>query len=219
MGTTLLIARHGNTFGPGDVVTRVGGRTDLPLVESGREQGLCLGNYLNNRGLVPDFIFTSSLKRTIEMADMIEQALGRSIPRSELSIFSEIDYGPDEGRPEAEVVARIGMEALKAWDTKAIVPNGWRVDPAEIAQSWRSFAQRVVAEFLGKRVLVISSNGIIRFAPVLTDEGDSFYERYQPKVATGALCRFEWDGEGEGAGEWDTQKWHCKEWNVKPSSD
>jgi probable phosphoglycerate mutase len=68
-------------------------------------------------------------------------------------------------------------------------------------------------------VLVISSNGIIRFAPVLTGEGDSFYERHKPKVATGALCRFEWIGKNEGAGEWDKQKWYCEEWNVKPSSD
>ena len=34
--TRLVVARHGNTFGPKDVVTRVGGRTDLPLVASGR---------------------------------------------------------------------------------------------------------------------------------------------------------------------------------------
>ena len=30
---TLIIARHGNTFRPGETPTRVGSRTDLPLVE------------------------------------------------------------------------------------------------------------------------------------------------------------------------------------------
>src|SRR5258706_236449 len=45
MTIKLLIARHGNTFGPGDIVTRVG-TTDLPLVESGLQQGRNLGTYL-----------------------------------------------------------------------------------------------------------------------------------------------------------------------------
>ncbi|HAO37083.1 MAG TPA: histidine phosphatase family protein, partial [Hyphomonas sp.] len=34
----LIIVRHGNTFDKGDTVTRVGGRTDLPLSASGLAQ-------------------------------------------------------------------------------------------------------------------------------------------------------------------------------------
>ena len=34
----LFVVRHGNTFDTGDVVTRVGGRTDLPLSKSGKAQ-------------------------------------------------------------------------------------------------------------------------------------------------------------------------------------
>ena len=37
-GVELLLVRHGNTFGPGDAVTWVGAREDLPLVESGEAQ-------------------------------------------------------------------------------------------------------------------------------------------------------------------------------------
>ena len=40
--TTLIIARHGNTFDKGDIPTRVGARTDLPLVEKGRAQAKAL---------------------------------------------------------------------------------------------------------------------------------------------------------------------------------
>ncbi|HVY53670.1 MAG TPA: histidine phosphatase family protein, partial [Gammaproteobacteria bacterium] len=61
MTIKLLIARHGNTFSPGDVVTRVG-TTDLPLVASGLEQGRQLGIYLKQNNLVPGVIFTSKLK-------------------------------------------------------------------------------------------------------------------------------------------------------------
>ncbi|MFZ4686424.1 MAG: histidine phosphatase family protein [Hyphomonadaceae bacterium] len=38
MQTRIFIVRHGNTFDKGDVVTRVGGRTDLPLSTSGSAQ-------------------------------------------------------------------------------------------------------------------------------------------------------------------------------------
>ena len=41
---TLIIARHGNTFRKGETPTRVGSRTDLPLVEDERGRGI--GKYL-----------------------------------------------------------------------------------------------------------------------------------------------------------------------------
>ncbi|MCD8562767.1 MAG: histidine phosphatase family protein, partial [Alphaproteobacteria bacterium] len=66
--TTLIIARHGNTFGPGDTVTYVGGRTDLPLVEKGVEQAKALGRYLKDNRLIPDVVYSSLLKRTQETA-------------------------------------------------------------------------------------------------------------------------------------------------------
>ena len=54
---TLIIARHGNTFGPGDTPTRVGARTDLPLVESGKAQAKALGLHFLENGLVPDVVY------------------------------------------------------------------------------------------------------------------------------------------------------------------
>jgi probable phosphoglycerate mutase len=146
-------------------------------------------------------LFLNALFAAYEMAFV-------SIPRSELSIFSEIDYGPDEGRPEAEVKARIGEEALQRWEESGIVPSGWLVDPEGICQSWRAFGQRVAAEFMGKRVLVVSSNGIIRFAPAMTGDIAHFYECHTPKVATGSISRFEWSGSA----------WQCEDWNVRPLS-
>ena len=41
MTTRIIIARHGNTFTKEQTPTRVGGRTDLPLVET--ERGTNIG--------------------------------------------------------------------------------------------------------------------------------------------------------------------------------
>jgi len=72
--TTLLIARHGNTFGPNETVTYVGGRTDLPLVESGKEQAKAIGRYLKDGRLIPDVIYSSALQRTQDTAKIAVKA-------------------------------------------------------------------------------------------------------------------------------------------------
>ncbi|MDR3477782.1 MAG: histidine phosphatase family protein [Gammaproteobacteria bacterium] len=205
--TRLLVARHGNTFGPGDIVTRVG-TTDLPLVDKGLLQGRMLGAYLKQSDLIPDVIFTSKLKRAKQTAEQAQITMQTSLPVQTLSIFNEIDYGPDENQPEDTVIARLGSEAINAWETKAEVPNGWKVDPQEIIQNWQDFASRLLLEYPGKLCLVVTSNGIARFAPYLTGDFAAFRSRHEIKISTGAVCLFE---KTNGSTVWD-----CLEWNVKP---
>ena len=107
MHTTLIIARHGNTFGPGDTPTRVGARTDLPLVASGEAQGKMLGLYFRHVDIRPDVVFASRLKRTYDTARIALQTLGHDVAIYVDGQFDEIDYGPDENKTDDEVIARI----------------------------------------------------------------------------------------------------------------
>jgi probable phosphoglycerate mutase len=207
MATRLIIARHGNTFGPGDVVTRVGGRTDLPLVASGIEQGRRLGAHLKEKGLLPDVVFTADLLRTRQTAAEALKAAGIAPPCETLAIFNEVDYGPDENKPEAEVVARVGEAALKAWDEEGIVPEGWAIDVAEIIEGWLAFGQRVRQDFADRTVMVVTSNGIARFAPHLTGDFGAFRRTHKLKLSTGAYALFE---------ARDSGVWSVEGWNVKP---
>jgi probable phosphoglycerate mutase len=204
--TTLIIARHGNTFGPNDTVTYVGGRTDLPLVEKGVEQAKALGRYLRDNRLIPDVVYSSSLKRTQETARIAVKESGVTNPVFALDIFNEIDYGPDENRPAAEVQARIGEEALKNWDEHGIAPPGWIVDPAQIIRNWLGFADQIRAHDDNETVLVVTSNGIARFAPHITGDYEGFKAAYSPKLATGALGKFVFEG----------GRWVVKDWGLKP---
>lgn len=206
--TTLLIARHGNTFTPEQTPTRVGARTDLSLVPSGQEQARFLGRYLSQENLIPDVIFTSHLKRTYEMAETACTEMGKDIPAKRTEIFNEIDYGPDENKTEEKVIARLGEQPLKDWDEKAIVPDGWLVDPDAIIQGWKDFAAKIENDYTGKTVLVITSNGIARFAPHLTGDFESFRASQNIKISTGALCILEKE---------DTDSvWTITNWNIKP---
>ncbi|KTD11974.1 phosphoglycerate mutase [Legionella gratiana] len=209
MTTRLLVARHGNTFAPGDVIRRVG-TTDLPLVDSGLHQGRLLGNYLKQNHLIPDVLFTSKLKRAIQTAEQAQNTMGTDLPIETLSIFNEIDYGPDENQPEEQVVARIGKEALRFWEAQAIVPQGWNVDPDTLIKNWLNFSIRLRTEYTGKTCLIITSNGIARFLPYLTGNFEAFSGQYGIKIATGALCIFE--------NKEHSELWDCIAWNVKPQT-
>jgi len=204
--TTLIIARHGNTFGPDDTPTRVGARTDLPLVEKGYEQAKAIGKYLKENNLIPDVVYSSSLKRTIETAQIAIKESGVTNPVYQLDIFNEIDYGPDENKTEAEVIERIGKEAIEQWDQDAIVPDGWLVDPQEIIQNWRLFAEQIAAHNDNETVLVVTSNGIARFAPHITEDFEGFSAQHKIKLSTGAIAILHHEN-----GEWSV-----KEWNIRP---
>ena len=160
MTVRLYIVRHGNTFDKGDIVTRVGGRTDLPLSVSGRTQADALAKSLAS---VPFASARSGpLKRTRETAAAILAAQATPPELTTELFLREIDYGPDENRPEDEVVARIGKSALDAWERDFIPPLGWRVDPAAITGNWQEMFHDLRDE-RGPH-LIVTSNGIARFA-------------------------------------------------------
>jgi 2,3-bisphosphoglycerate-dependent phosphoglycerate mutase len=204
--TTLIIARHGNTFDPGDTVTYVGARTDLPLAESGIRQAQNLGKYLKKNNMIPDVVYTSNLKRTIETARIAIKETGVSNPTFALDIFNEIDYGPDENKTREEIVARIGEQALTDWDERSVVPPGWIADPGRILQNWQGFAGQIRAHDDNETVLVVTSNGIARFAPHITGDYERFLKSHSLKLATGALGILKY---GDGG-------WTVQGWNVRP---
>ncbi len=222
---TLLFVRHGNTFRPDEISRRVGRRTDLHLVEEERSRKAARN--LLTRGLMPGIVFSAPLLRTQETAAIIieQMALNTEIQLS--SIFSEIDYGDDENKTEDEVIVRLGRQSLleegklseaseediltkgeqilELWNSQAIPPSGWIVDTERIISDLRQFASGIGE---GEVVLVVSSNGIIRFTPHILPEAGyaDFVSGHTLKVTTGGICVFTYENE----------MWHVNEWNIKP---
>lgn len=191
----LLIARHGNTFDAGETVLRVGRGTDIPLSHSGKQQAKSLGQYLLNHHPEIAVVFTSTLKRTKNTAEIALEAMGSSVKIHSTAILDEIDYGPDEGKPETEVVARLGEAALAAWDQNNTVPPGWNVSPEHIHRVWQEFAQDLEQEYPNQTILVVTSNGTARFAP-----------EHSVKLKTGALSHLTVNND----------EWRCIYSNLRP---
>ncbi len=186
--TDIYIVRHGNTFDKGDLVTRVGARTDLPLSSSGLMQAETLADHF--KAIAPQGFskaYCSPLVRTRQTAEMILQHAFASPTLEALEFLREVDYGPDENQPEDQVVARIGEAALKAWETKAVPPPGWQIDPDALRTAWRDLFEALSAMTGALPVLIVTSNGIARFLlDVLTEfetQPDSI------KLKTGAYGR------------------------------
>lgn len=206
--TTLIIARHGNTFAPDETPRRVGARTDLPLVPSGQEQARKLGRYLHDHNLTPARIYTSQLQRTKQTAQLACIEMGIDIPVAATDIFNEIDYGFDENKPEDQVIARIGDAALKSWENDAVMPEGWSPAPREIRQTWLAFAGSLLRDHEGEKTMVVTSNGIARFALHLTADWTETIATHGLKLSTGAL--------GILTRKKDASEWTVAGWNIRP---
>lgn len=203
MTTTLVIARHGNTFAPNEIPTRVGARTDLPLSSSGEEQALRLGYALKGNNLIPAHVYTSQLRRTIDTARLACVSMACAAENETTDFLNEIDYGPDENKPDVDVHARIGHEALERWDAEGVMPDGWSPSPEIIIQGWKNFLQKIDTKFSGKTVLAVTSNGIARFARNCAVNGQDF----PLKLGTGMYGVLKKDADGQ---------WRMQEWNVRP---
>ena len=212
MRTKIIIARHGNTFHPGETSTRVGAKTDIPLVEEHR--GKSIGFYLKDNDLMPNAVFAAPLLRTMKTAELAIEAMELQMKVLPLKDFTEVDYGPDENKTEEEVMSRLGngnpeegKKIIDAWNRDATVPDGWNIDPNQIIKTWHNFAKQIVAEKY-QTVLLITSNGILRFAPHITGNFENFILKHDIKVATGGVCFFE--------KKHNEPVWTCTAWNVKP---
>ncbi len=201
--TKIIIARHGNTFDTGDIVTRVGARTDMPLSNSGKKQAVVLGKYFKTHHLTFDLAYCSTLQRTKETAELILSEQQAIIAPSELSFLTEIDYGPDENLPEDVVRERIGIEAIEKWEKLGIPPEGWLVEPEQIKQDWVSFFSQMHNENRNKNILVVTSNGIARFALQAIDPEAA----YTLKLKTGAYGEVYLNSTGNP---------QIEEWNIRP---
>lgn len=189
-----VIVRHGNTFEAGESPRRIGARTDLPLTPAGLAQADALGVDFAARGWNFTKVLVSPLLRTRQTTAAILAHLPGAPEAASCDWLREIDHGPDEDRDEKAVLARIGTEALAAWDDRAVPPPGWHVDAPSRIAGWRDL-------FVSEQgpVLLVTSNGAARFALVAAGLGTSG----GMKLATGSYGVIRRGADGKpGLDEW-----------------
>ncbi|MGY6661844.1 MAG: histidine phosphatase family protein [Glycocaulis sp.] len=203
----LILARHGNTFGPGETPVWVGAREDLPLTDTGRVQSVQLGLALKEAGIVPARIIAGPLQRTANGALLAAAECGFE---GEIEIdtrLREIDYGSWGGRSDAEIAAQWGEAAIHDWRERSIVPAGagWSPSPETIAANASAILQDInTAAKSADTVLLISSNGILRYFHALL--GGDPRRPEESKMRTGHWSIAVHSESG----------WQLHDWNVPP---
>lgn len=163
----LLLVRHGNTFGPGDAVTWVGAREDLPLVESGERQARDLGSALKAAvgagQAAPVRVLAGPLQRTRQAAEIALGVAGLELPIDIDERLIEVDYGPWGGLTTGELVERFGAEVVEGWEQRCAWPPQWVTSESEVRQRVLDLVNELNREHGGERLLVLSSNGVLRY--------------------------------------------------------
>ncbi len=196
----LLLARHGNTFGPQDTPVWVGGRDDLPLVEKGRQQAQDIALLLAAREITPVRIVAGPLQRTLEAAEIIAGHLKAERALQMDERLREIDYGQWAGKTTEEIIAETGPGPVEDWQHYSRWPAdaGWQPHEDEVVSGILDLAWDLASEGHGEEdtVLCISSNGVLRyFLQLIEGEFERRIDLGEMKMATGALGQLSFDGE------------------------
>lgn len=184
-GTRLVFGRHGNTFNPDDRTVWVGGGTDLPLVRKGVEQAHNAARTLAEKGLTPHRVYAASLLRTSEFAKIVCDDLAAAAPILD-SRLNEIDYGAWEGASTEEIAADPARaQALELWQNADVWPDvlGWKTTQEQVEANLAGVFADIGVDRGEETVLLISSNGVLRFAPRVLGVKDNRSYR----LKTGAL--------------------------------
>jgi probable phosphoglycerate mutase len=203
----LILARHGNTFGPQDKVTWVGSTNDLPLVTEGLAQAERFGEALEKSEGEIAAIYCAPLLRTKQFAEILASKLKAVVPFIVDERLTELDYGQWSGRSDVEIKEIFGTDCLSDWVERSIWPEncGWAGSAKLIEEQVRSFVEELLAKYpADSTVVAVSSNGRLRYFLKLVDlEFERRVTEKAFKVATGRMCVINFNHDKSSVDAWN----------------
>ncbi|MGB9035524.1 MAG: histidine phosphatase family protein [Paeniglutamicibacter sp.] len=167
---TWALVRHGETAW--NRTSRLQGRADIPLNDTGRAQALATAEALAESGPW-DLVVSSTLCRARETARIIARRLGTGAV-VEVPALVERDYGPAEGAGIAGLDERVKAELMDAGENSASV----------VLRGTEALVGLASAH-AGRRLVVVSHGTLIRL--VLT----SLHGVEHPRVENGEVVELD----------------------------
>ena len=187
--TRLLLLRHGQT--ELSAQRRYSGRGDPALTDLGRRQADAAAEYVARRGGIAAVV-TSPLQRAYDTAAAAAKALGADVVVDDDLI--ETDFGAWEGLTFAEAAGR-DPDLHRNWlgDNSIEPPGGESF--ASVAHRVRRARDRIIAEYGGANVLVVSHVTPIKtMLQLALDAGSSILYRLHLDLASLSIAEFYPDG-------------------------
>ena len=134
MSTQLILLRHGESeWNAKNLFT---GWVDVNLSEKGRAEAKRGGELLKERGLLPNIVHTSLLRRAINTSQIALDECDRSwIPVHRSWRLNERHYGALQGKDKAQTLAAYGEEQFMLWRRSFDVPPPPIEDNDEFSQA------------------------------------------------------------------------------------
>lgn len=128
MPFSLILLRHGESdWNAKNLFT---GWVDVPLSPKGENEAARAGQLLKDRGLLPDVVHTSLLRRAIQTSNLALDTCDRQwIPVRRSWRLNERHYGALQGKDKKATLEQYGEEQFKLWRRSYDVP------PPKIEQS------------------------------------------------------------------------------------
>ena len=133
MSTQLILLRHGESqWNAKNLFT---GWVDVELSEKGEAEAKRGGQLLRERGLLPNVVHTSLLRRAINTSQIALDECERSwIPVHRSWRLNERHYGALQGKDKAQTLAQYGEEQFALWRRSFDVPPPPIEDGDEFSQ-------------------------------------------------------------------------------------
>jgi len=121
MTHTLILLRHGESeWNAKNLFT---GWVDVRLSQTGESEAVRAGELLKAKGLTPDLLHTSLLRRAIQTANIALDTCDRHwIPVQRTWRLNERHYGALQGKDKKATLAQFGEEQFKLWRRSYDVP-------------------------------------------------------------------------------------------------
>ena len=134
MSTQLILLRHGESeWNAKNLFT---GWVDVQLSEKGNVEAKRGGQLLKERGLLPNVVHTSLLRRAINTSQIALDECERSwIPVHRSWRLNERHYGALQGKDKAQTLAQYGEEQFALWRRSFDVPPPPIEDGDEFSQA------------------------------------------------------------------------------------
>lgn len=206
----LILARHGNTFNPGEPVVWIGSRNNLPLVKAGEAQAAKLGNCLQQAPVKITAIYAGPLLRMISYAKIVAASAHSLLPLHIDERLNEIDYGGWSGLTQRAVCEQFGNDAFIEWDRDSQWPqnSGWGESENAVKTRILDFVQSLLQTHdPHERILVVASNGCLRyFLHLIPLQFAASVKNATLKLATGHIAQL----------TYAKPQWQLDYWNQSP---
>lgn len=187
----IILARHGNTFGPEDKVVWAGLKEDYLLVEKGIEQAKEVASYIKDNNIELSAIYSASLKRTKYFAKTVKEEIDFKNDFHIDHRLDELDYGEWGGLSTDEIIEKSGKKEIAEWNEKSIWPKSanWPKTEAGVEKEVKEFFKNLlIIHNPEDAVLIVSSNGRLRyFLKLVNDEFEKRIKSQTFKMKTGNI--------------------------------